>query len=104
MQASAPNLELAEPAKISLNVGVQMLDLQLKIVLAAEKVTVNANATPSVTTDSNSNASAQVLRSDDLDALSDNPEDLQAQLLATFVNCCTVKNSRRVTEAWNQHF
>jgi len=50
-----------------------MLDLQLKIVLAAEKVTVNANATTSVTTDSNSNGSAQVLRSDDLDALSDNP-------------------------------
>lgn len=82
MQVSAPNLELAEPAKIALTAGAQTLDLQLKVVLAPEKVTVEENAAPSVSTDSNNNASAQVLRGDDLDALSDNPEDLQAQLLA----------------------
>ncbi|HVS81118.1 MAG TPA: carboxypeptidase regulatory-like domain-containing protein [Pyrinomonadaceae bacterium] len=82
VQASAPNLELAEPVKISLKGGVQTLDLQLKVVLAPEKVTVEENGTPSVSTDANSNASAQVLRGDDLDALPDSPEDLQAALLA----------------------
>jgi hypothetical protein len=82
VRASAPNLELVEPTKISLKGGAQTLNLQLQVVLAPEKVTVEENATPSVSTDANSNASAQVIRGDDLDALSDNPEDLQAQLLA----------------------
>src|SRR6266699_2595913 len=82
VQASAPNLELAEPVKVSLKGGAQTLDLQLKVVLAPEKVTVDENATPNVSTDANSNASAQVLRGNDLDALPDSPEDLQAALQA----------------------
>src|SRR5882672_11452426 len=40
VQASAPNLELVEPTKISLKGGSQTLDLQLKVILAPEKVTV----------------------------------------------------------------
>src|SRR5713226_9436293 len=82
VQASAPNLELAEPAKISLKVGVQTLDLQLRIILAPERVIVEENGAPNVGTDANSNASAQVLRGNDLDALPDSPEDLQAALTA----------------------
>ena len=82
VRAAAPNLELAEPAKISLQGGAQTLDLQLKIVLAPEKVTVEENGAPSVSTDPASNASAQVLRGNDLDALPDSPEDLQAALQA----------------------
>src|SRR5205807_1867034 len=82
VQASAPNLELAEPVKISLKGGAQMLDLQLKVILAPEKVTVEENGAPSVSTDANSNASAQVLRGNDLDSLPDSPEDLQAALAA----------------------
>jgi hypothetical protein len=82
VRGTAPNLELAEPAKISLKSGAQTLDLQLKVVLAPEKVTVEENATPSVSTDPTSNASAQVLRGNDLDALPDSPEDLQAALQA----------------------
>src|SRR6266508_2490968 len=82
VQASAPNLELAEPVKISLKGGTQTLDLQLKVILAPEKVTVEENGAPSVSTDANSNASAQVLRGNDLDALPDSPEDLQAALQA----------------------
>src|SRR5216684_643719 len=38
VQASAPNLELAEPVKVSLKGGVQSLNLQLRVVLAPEKV------------------------------------------------------------------
>src|SRR5437016_9563502 len=82
VQASAPNLELGEPAKISLKGGAQTLDLRLKVVLAPEKVTVEENGAPSVSTDANSNASAQVLRGNDLDSLPDSPEDLQAALAA----------------------
>src|SRR6266567_979843 len=82
VRASAPNLEVAEPAKITLKAGGQTLDLQLKVVLAPEKVTVEENGAPSVTTDPNSNASAQVLRGNDLDSLPDSPEDLQAALQA----------------------
>ena len=82
VQASAPNLELAEPVKVSLKGGVQSLNLQLRVVLAPEKVTVEENGAPSVSTDANSNASAQVLRGNDLDALPDSPEDLQAALQA----------------------
>src|SRR2546428_1184690 len=82
VQASAPNLELAEPVKVSLKGGSQTLDLQLKVILAPEKVTVEETGAPSVSTDANSNASAQVLRGNDLDALPDSPEDLQAALAA----------------------
>src|SRR5436853_84720 len=82
VHASAPNLELAEPVKVSLKGGVQSLDLQLKVVLTPEKVTVEENGAPSVSTDANSNASAQVLRGNDLDSLPDSPEDLQAALQA----------------------
>src|SRR5258706_581627 len=82
VQASAPNLELVEPTKISLKGGSQTLDLQLKVILAPEKVTVEENGAPSVSTDANSNASAQVLRGNDLDSLPDSPEDLQAALQA----------------------
>jgi hypothetical protein len=82
VRASAPNLELPEPAKISLKRGAQTLDLQLRVVLAPEKVTVEENGTPTVSTDANSNASAQVLRGNDLDSLPDSPEDLQAALQA----------------------
>ncbi len=59
VRASAPNLELAEPAKISLKSGAQTLDLQLQVVLAPEKVTVDENAVPSISTDPTTNASAQ---------------------------------------------
>ncbi len=45
-------------------------------------MTVQENATPALSTDSSSNASAVVLRGADLDALSDDPDDLAADLQA----------------------
>src|SRR5258705_3035630 len=45
LPASAPNLELADPAKISFKGGVQTLDVRLEIVLAAAEVTIHASAT-----------------------------------------------------------
>src|SRR5712692_3172447 len=82
VQASALELILPRPAKITLKPGIQTLDLQLKVALPLQKVTVQENAGPSVTTDPGNNASALVLRGDDLQALADNPEDLAADLQA----------------------
>ena len=82
VQASAPELGLPQPVKIALKSGPQTLNLQLKISSTAQQVTVEANSGPTVSTDAASNASALVLRGADLDSLSDNPDDLQADLMA----------------------
>jgi Carboxypeptidase regulatory-like domain len=80
--ATAPSLTLLEPAKITLKSGVQTLNLQLSVVLTEQKVAVQDNTAPGVTIDSNNNASAVTLSGDDLKALGDSTEDLQADLLA----------------------
>src|SRR5215831_9378587 len=82
LTASAPNLALLEPAKITLKSGVQTLNLQLSVVITEQNVNVQENPAPSVTTDSGNNASALTLRGDDLKSLGDSAEDLQADLLA----------------------
>jgi hypothetical protein len=80
--ASAPALKTARPATITLDAGTRkQLDLQLIIVSAASQVTVQGNAAR-LSTDASNNASATVLSGNDLDALSDDPQDLQADLEA----------------------
>jgi hypothetical protein len=80
--ASAPELGLPQPVKIALKSGAQTLNLQLKVASTTQQVTVEDNSGAAVSTDAASNASALVLRGADLDALSDNPDDLQADLMA----------------------
>jgi hypothetical protein len=80
--ASAPDLAMAQPAKVTLSGGVQALNLQLKIASTVQQVTVQENAGPGVTAEAANNASALVIRGDDLQALSDDPEDLQQDLQA----------------------
>ena len=82
LEASAQSLVLQEPVNITLQTGTRTLDLQLSVVLSEQQVTVQDNPRPSLSTDSSSNASATVLRGNDLEALADNAEDLQADLLA----------------------
>lgn len=82
VQAAAPQLALAQPVKIALNPGPRVLNLQLTVASLVEKVTVEENAGPAVSTEAASNASALVLRGEDLDALSDDPNDLQTDLQA----------------------
>jgi hypothetical protein len=79
---SAPDLTMLQPLAVSLHTGIQTVNLQLKLVGTAEHVTVQENAGPAVSTDTASNASAVVLRGDDLQALSDDPDDLAADLQA----------------------
>jgi hypothetical protein len=78
--ASAPSLSL--PAmQIVLKAGIQSIDLRLKVVATTTQVSVDETA-ESVSTEANSNATAMVLKGEDLDALSDDPDDLQSDLEA----------------------
>jgi hypothetical protein len=80
VEASAPDLAVA-PLKIVIRPGAQTLNLQLKVALVAQQVTVEDRAV-AVTPEPSNNASATVLAGNDLQALSDNPDDLIAELIA----------------------
>jgi len=82
VRASAPRLVLPEPVAISLNGEPQTLNLALKVASTREQVTVEEFGRPTVSVDAANNASAVVLRGDDLKALSEDPDDLAADLQA----------------------
>ncbi len=82
VEVAAPDLALAKPTTISLKATSETLNLILKVAATSQQVTVQDSAAPTVTTDPTNNAGALVMRGDDLLALADNPEDLQADLLA----------------------
>jgi len=79
-QASAPDLATA-PLKLTIRPGVQTLNIQLKVAAVSQQVTVEDRAV-SVTPEPANNASATVLAGADLQALSDNPDDLIDELIA----------------------
>ncbi len=80
VQGSAP--QLAASQTFTVRPGAQTLNLQLRVVSANQRVTVQDDAGPTVSTDVANNASALVLTGDDLLALSDDPDDLLADLQA----------------------
>jgi hypothetical protein len=82
VRVSAPDLTQAQPVKVTLQTGTQTLDLKMKVASVTQQVTVQDSAGPSVSTDPSSNSTATVLRGDDLQALSDDPDDLQSDLQA----------------------
>ncbi len=82
VQASAPDLSMAQPAKITLSSGTVTLNLQMRVASTVQQVTIQENAAPQVTTEPSNNASALVLTGDDLDSLPDDPDDLQEDLQA----------------------
>ncbi len=82
VSASAPELSMQQPAKVTLTSGTQTLNLQLQVATTRQQVTVQENAGPTLSVSPESNASGLVLRGQDLDSLSDDPEDLQADLQA----------------------
>ena len=81
IQAAAPDLALRSPIEMFVGPGVQTQDLQLSVVLASQQVAVQ-DTTQTVSVDPSTNASATVLRGADLNALSDDPTDLAADLQA----------------------
>ena len=82
VRASAPGLALRQPGKISVSAGAQTLNLILNVATEKQEVTVEEKSGPTVNTEVANNASAVVLSGSDLDALSDNPDDLAVDLQA----------------------
>ncbi len=82
VSASAPELATAQALRMSLTAGTTTLNLQLKLIAAPQHITVQETAGPALSTEASNNASAVVLRADDLQALSDDPEDLMTDLQA----------------------
>ncbi len=82
VRVSAPDLTQAQPVKIVLQSGAQSLNVKMKVASVTQQVTVQDTGGPSVSTDPSNNSTATVLRGDDLQALSDDPDDLQSDLQA----------------------
>ena len=83
VQATLPGFQQIKPASINLAGSTPAtLDLQLTVAAEKQEVTVQENAGPQVSVDPSQNAGALVLRGADLQALSDDPDDLQADLEA----------------------
>jgi len=82
VQASAQGLATAQPVTVQLQGSVQTIDLLVKLSVTTQQLTVRESIQPTLGVEAESNASAVVLRGADLEALSDNPDDLQADLQA----------------------
>ena len=83
VQAASPGLQQIKPATVDLSASANTTaNLQLTVAAEKQEVTVQENAGPSVSVDPSQNAGALVLRGTDLQALSDDPDDLQADLQA----------------------
>jgi len=106
IQASAPDL-VAIPITVQLGPGIQTLNIQLKVAVVAQQVTVEEHGA-TVTPEPSNNSSATVLGGDDLQSLSDNPDDLLADLIAIAGRSRSVKcgstrtHSLPNTIAWAQ--
>ena len=82
VQASSPGLTQQQPTKVSVSSGTQTLNLTLRVALEKQEVTVQEQTNNTVTLDPSNNAGALVLKGEDLDALSDDPDDLAQDLQA----------------------
>ena len=71
VEASAPDLILSRPVRVSLGTGTTNLDLQLRLATVQQQITVDGADAATVSTDVSSNASATTLQGKDLDALSE---------------------------------
>ncbi|MGA2754781.1 MAG: carboxypeptidase regulatory-like domain-containing protein [Terracidiphilus sp.] len=70
-------------APIPLNAGqTKNIDIKMAIEAAQQQVVVTDEGAPAVSTEAGSNASSLVLKGSDLDALSDDPDELSSELTA----------------------
>jgi Carboxypeptidase regulatory-like domain len=74
--------EIEMPNVVIVRGQPQVVNLQLDVVMEQQEVTVKEDEAPSVSLSSANNASAVTLQGADLEALSDDPTDLQADLQA----------------------
>jgi Carboxypeptidase regulatory-like domain len=82
IQATSAALSSGTPANLTVKPGVQTFDLRLLVTVTTQRLEVKEDAGHTIAIDPTANASAVVLRGEDLDALADNPDDLQADLQA----------------------
>jgi Carboxypeptidase regulatory-like domain len=83
VQATSPGLQQAQPFAVDLTASPTVTaNLQLQVAAEKQEVTVQENPGPQISVDPTQNAGALVLRGADLQALSDDPDDLQADLQA----------------------
>lgn len=81
LKASFPGMQ-SQPESATVTDAIATFDITLRVTLEKQEVTVQETAGPQVSTDASQNASAIVLKDDALDSLSDDPDDLQADLAA----------------------
>src|SRR6202163_1545926 len=74
--------DIEKPGVVIVRGQPQVLNVQLAVVMEQQEVTVKEEDAPSVSVSSANNASAVTLRGSDLEALSDDPADLEADLQA----------------------
>src|ERR1700687_2442236 len=74
--------DIEKPGVVIVRGQPQVVNLQLAVVMEQQEVTVKEEDAPSVSVSSANNASAVTLRGSDLEALSDDPADLEADLQA----------------------
>ena len=82
LNASAPGMAVAQPIHVNVNSGTQTLNVTLQVQAVVQNLNVEGEGAPAVSTEAANNASATVLRGSDLDALSDDPNDLADDLQA----------------------
>jgi Carboxypeptidase regulatory-like domain len=83
VQATSPGLQQIKPFAVDLAASpTATANLQLQVAAEKQEVTVQENPGPAISVDPTQNAGALVLRGADLEALSDDPDDLQADLQA----------------------
>lgn len=83
VSASAPGLAQFQNSAVNVNAGgTANLNIQLRVQIEAQQVTVQETATNQVSTDPTSNVGALVLKAEDLEALPDDPDDLADDLQA----------------------
>src|SRR5665213_1814141 len=82
VEAASPGLAQRNPAVVDISAGTSVLNIQMSLVLERQQITVSETIAPVVSTDPTQTAAAQVMRSDDLDAISDDPDDLITDLMA----------------------
>ena len=81
VRAAAPGFNLFEKTNLELNVG-RGATLDIPLTVAVEKQEVTVQDAQGIQIDPEKNAGAIVLKAEDLEFLSDDPDDLQADLLA----------------------
>lgn len=83
VQAAAPGLKQVNAALVDLSTAnVQTANLTLDVVLENQEVTVRESTGPEVSVSADANAGAVVLRGEELDALSDDPDEMSDDLQA----------------------